>query len=138
MIGTLVLMVALVICVIFAIVFNKYECIGPTVLFTFGAVLLAIAVFACTYIAIDEACCYDAYYAEKMAEYDALIYKVKNLDSTYSDEFGMRKAELIDEVGEWNVEVIKNNTLVDNIWCGILYPDWWKEVPLIDYNMIGE
>lgn len=138
MIGTLVLAIALVVCVILAIVFNRHECIGLTVLSACGAVFLAIAVFACTYMAIDEACCYDEYYAGKMAEYEALVYKVENLNSTYSDEFGMRKAELIDEVGDWNVEATKNSALADNVWCGILYPDWWKEVPLIDYNMIGE
>jgi hypothetical protein len=86
---------------------------------------------------IDEACCYDEYYAGKMAEYEALVYKIENLDSTYSDEFGMKKSDLINEVGRWNVEVTKNSALADNIWCGVLYPDWWKEVPLIDYNMIG-
>ena len=138
MIGTLVLAVALVLCIILAITFDKHEWIGLSVLSTIGAVILAIAVFVCAYMAIDEACCYDEYYASKMTEYEALVYKVENLDSTYSDEFGMRKAELIDEVGKWNVEVTKNSALTDNIWCGILYPDWWKEIPLIDYSMIGE
>ena len=63
MIGTLVLAVALVLCIILAITFDKHEWIGLSVLSTIGAVILAIAVFVCTYMAIDEACCYDGYYA---------------------------------------------------------------------------
>jgi len=137
MIGILVLAVTLIVCVILAIVSDKHECLGLSALCTIGAVFLAVSVFACTYIAIDEACCYDAHYAGKMVEYEALVYKVENLDSTYSDEFGMKKSDLINEVGRWNVEVTENSALADSIWCGVLYPDWWKEIPLIDYNMIG-
>lgn len=134
----LFLLLIAVICVIFIkIAFDK-DMPGVCALLTIiGVIAGAIIVFLGLW-AIDEACCYNEYYKGKMAEYQALVYKVENLEDTYSDDFGMRKAELINEVCEWNVEVTKNSALADNLWWGIIYPDWWKEIPLIDYNMIGE
>lgn len=138
MIGILVLAAALVLCIILTITCDKHEWIGLSIFSTIFAVFLAIAIVICACITIKETCCYNEYYEGKMEEYQALVYKIENLEDTYSDDFGMRKAELINEVCEWNIKVTKNSALSDNLWCGILYPDWWKEIPLIDYNMIGE
>ena len=76
-------------------------------------------------------------YAITMAEYEGLNYIIENVDDNYLDDFDIRKADIVNKVYEWNVKVTTNQQYCDNIWIGMFTQDFWKEIPLIDYERLN-
>ena len=72
-------------------------------------------------------------YILKQEEYEALTYKVENVNS--QDDFNLNGKAIIDEVCEWNKEIRNKQYLTNNIWVGIFWPEFWNELELIDYNI---
>ena len=64
--------------------------------------------------------------------YDALTYKMES--TTCRDEFGFLSKEVIDEVQEWNKDVRYYQTVQDDLWVGIFYPNVFDEFETIDYE----
>lgn len=98
----------------------------------FGAIL-AIALVVALCINLTES----TNYAITMAEYEGLNYIVENVDDNYLDDFDIRKADIVNKVYEWNVRVTTNQQYCDNIWVGMFTQDFWKEIPLIDYERLN-
>ena len=71
----------------------------------------------------------------KMEEYRSIEYKLDNLDS-YIDEFDINKANVIDEIQEWNKTVKENQILTHNIFVGIMRPNYWDKIPTFDYDEV--
>ena len=104
-----------------------------SVLGIFSAIILAIVLVVALYINLTES----EDYAIAMAEYEGLNYIVENVDDNYLDDFDIRKADIVNKVYEWNVKVITNQQYCDNIWVGMFTQDFWKEIPLIDYERLN-
>lgn len=66
--------------------------------------------------------------------YDSLIYKSQT--ESIRDEFGIVNKEYIDEIQNWNEELVSYKELTNNFWVGIFYPDWFNEFKTIDLNKI--
>ena len=69
---------------------------------------------------------------QKRETYDALTYKMES--TTCRDEFGFLSKEVIDEVQEWNKDVRYYQTVQDDLWVGIFYPNVFDEFETIDYE----
>ena len=71
----------------------------------------------------------------KMEEYRSIEYKLDNLDS-YVDEFDINKANVIEEIQEWNKTVKEKQILTHNVFVGIMCPNYWDKIPTFDYDEV--
>ena len=99
----------------------------------FSGIILVIVLVVALCINLTES----EDYAIAMAEYEGLNYIVENVDDNYLDDFDIRKADIVNKVYEWNIKVTKNQQYCDNIWVGMFTQDFWKEIPLIDYERLN-
>ena len=74
-------------------------------------------------------------YTAKMEEYRSIEYKLNNLDS-YVDEFDINKANVIEEIQEWNKTVKEKQILTHNVFVGIMCPNYWDKIPTFDYDEV--
>ena len=70
-----------------------------------------------------------------MEEYHSIEYKLDNLDS-YVDEFDINKANVIEEIQEWNKTVKEKQILTHNVFVGIMIPNYWDRIPIFDYDEV--
>lgn len=105
-----------------------------------GLILGVLGVFAVIIMLIcsiiDHSIAQEAY-ATKMAEYEGLVYIVENIEEDYLDDFDIRKADVVNKILEWNVNITSKKVLCDNLWVGMMYPDYWKDIPTIDYSLLN-
>ena len=101
----------------------------------FVLLFVSIILFICmsfvlfmTYVSIDAN---KAVYEET---YNILIYKAQTEE--IRDEFGILNKEYIDEIQNWNTDLIEKQKLSQNFWIGIFYPDWYNDFELIDLDNI--
>lgn len=66
--------------------------------------------------------------------YNSLIYKAET--ESIRDDFGIVNKEYIDEVQNWNTDLVGYQTITHNFWIGIFYPDWYDELETIDLKKI--
>ena len=64
--------------------------------------------------------------------YKAIEYKVTS--GACRDELGLLSKEVIDEVQEWNKDVVYYQTVQDDFWIGIFYPNVFDQFETIDYE----
>lgn len=100
---------------------------------TFSGIILAFVLVVALCINLTES----EDYAIAMTEYEGLNYIVENVDDNYLDDFDIRKADIVNKIYEWNIKVVRNQQYCDNIWVGMFVQDFWKEVPLIDYELLN-
>ena len=74
-------------------------------------------------------------YTAKMEEYRSIEYMLNNLDS-YVDEFDINKANVIEEIQEWNKTVKEKQILTHNVFVGIMCPNYWDKIPTFDYDEV--
>ena len=70
-----------------------------------------------------------------MEEYRSIEYKLDNLDS-YVDEFDINKANVIEEIQEWNKTVKEKQILTRNVFVGGMCPNYWDKIPTFDYDEV--
>ena len=92
-----------------------------------GTVVIIMIVCLCvTYSTVD------ANIAKNEELYKAITYKVES--GACRDEFGLLSKEVIDEIQEWNKDVLYNQSVQDNFWIGIFYPNVFDRFKTIDYE----
>lgn len=74
----------------------------------------------------------DAQIASHKARYEALTYKI-TADS-YRDCFGILNKSVIDEVQDWNEDVVYYKNIQDDFWVGIFYQNIYDEFETIEYE----
>lgn len=92
------------------------------------AFFIMICVMCCNYIGSDTDM------AINQETYKSLVYKAET--EAIRDEFGIINKEYIDEIQNWNTDVVGYQTLTHNFWVGIFYPDWYDEFETIDLEKI--
>ena len=65
-------------------------------------------------------------------KHKAITYKLES--GACVDEFGLLSKEIMDEVQEYNVDVAKGKALQNSFWMGILFPDIYDDLKLIEYD----
>lgn len=66
--------------------------------------------------------------------YNSLVYKAET--EAIRDDFGIVNKEYIDEIQQWNSDLVKHQTITHNFWIGIFYPNWYDEFKTIDLYKI--
>ena len=66
--------------------------------------------------------------------YDSLAYKTET--ESIRDDFGIVNKEYIDEVQDWNTNLVGYQTITHNFWIGIFYPNWYDEFETIELDKI--
>ena len=64
--------------------------------------------------------------------YKSITYKVES--GACRDKLGLLSKEIIDEVQEWNKDVLCYQNVQDNFWVGIFYPNIYDQFETIDYT----
>lgn len=94
-------------------------------------VISIIVLFFMTIVLICEYTTANAYLQQNKERYNALTYKVESEECR--DEFGLLNKEIVDEIQDWNEDVVYRKEMQNNFWVGIFYPDIYDEFKTIDY-----
>lgn len=87
-------------------------------------VVISLLVMAYNYIGADAG-------VERNKErYKTLIYKLETEEAR--DEFGLLNKEIIDEIQEWNEDVVYYKNIQDNFWTGVYYPNVFDQFETIE------
>ena len=72
----------------------------------------------------------DAFVARNQERYKTLVYKVET--DAARDEFGLLNKEIIDEVQDWNEDLVYYQNIQDDFWLGIYYPNVFDQFEIIE------
>lgn len=72
----------------------------------------------------------DSKAAEYEVRYEALTYQLEN--ELYEQDGGCGKQQLMEQIMEYNTEIVAGRTDRDNIWYGIFIPDIYHDLELIE------
>ena len=100
-----------------------------------GTVIMIIAIFAIviSLFFISGNCIgVEASIARCNEQYEALTYKMES--GACRDEFGLLSKEVIDEIQDWNEDVVFRQNIQDDFWLGIYYPNVFDQFNTIDYE----
>ena len=124
----IILVASIILCVI-----SNRECWdGLEMCSALVAMLVGIAVIVMSIYLCVEYSTVDANIAKNEELYKAITYKVES--EACRDEFGLLSKEVIDEVQEWNKDILYYQNVQDNFWVGIFYPDVFDRFETIDYE----
>ena len=105
----------------------KLELLGELV-----TILSGFAVIVSLFLIIGEYTTIDSYLEKSREQYKAITYKIES--DACRDEFGLLNKEVIDEIQEWNKDTRFYQSIQDNFWVGIYYPNVFDEFETIDYE----
>ena len=134
----ILLLIGAVVFTVIAIKFNDDYTLGNFLVQTFSVVAVICCVIS--FIIVLGNAFYSistevSGYTAKMEEYHSIEYKLDNLNS-YVDEFDINKANVIEEIQEWNKTVKEKQILTHNIFVGIMHPNYWDRIPTFDYDEV--
>ena len=95
-------------------------------------VISAVVLFFMIIFLICEYTTANAYLQKNNERYDALTYKIES--GACRDEFGLLNKEIVDEIQEWNEDVIYRKEMENNLWVGVFWADICDELKTIDYE----
>ena len=73
----------------------------------------------------------------KMNErYKALSFKAES--DFARDELGLLNKEIVDEIQNWNEDIVYRREMQDNFWVGVFYPDIYYDFKTIDLNKLNK
>ncbi len=90
-----------------------------------ACVVLSLICIVCEYTTVDSKV------ASNKVKYESLCYKLES--DSVRDDFGLLNKEIVDEIQEWNEDLVYNKEMQDNFWVGIYYPNIYnqfKTIPL--------
>lgn len=70
--------------------------------------------------------------AEMNEQYKGITYKVES--GACRDELGLLSKEVIDEVQEWNEDIVYYQNVQDDFWIGIFVPNIYDQFETIGYE----
>ena len=105
----------------------EFELLGELV-----TAISGFAVLISLFLIIGEYTTMDSYLEKNREQYKAITYKIES--DACRDEFGLINKEVIDEIQEWNKDIIFYQNMQDNFWLGIYYPNVFDEFETIDYE----
>lgn len=134
----ILLLIGAIVFTVITIKFNDDYTLGNFLVQTFSAVAVICCVIG--FIIVLSNILYSASietsgYTAKMEEYRSIEYKLDNLDS-YVDEFDINKANVIEEIQEWNKTVKEKQILTHNVFVGGMCPNYWDKIPTFDYDEV--
>ena len=119
--------VALLIIGIVVLLFTYHDDLGLLII-----VLSAFAIVVSLIVIIVNYTTANAQVETNKERYKAIMYKAET--ESYYDEFGLLNKDVIDEIQEWNEDLVFNQEMQDNFWLGIYIPNIYDEFETIDYK----
>lgn len=103
-------------------------------IFTGAAISIigGIVAFIMLIIIISTHCGINAQVQKWRETYTALTYKLES--GSCRDEFGLLNKEIIDEIQNWNEDVVYKQNIQRDFWVGIFFPNVFDEFETIDYE----
>ena len=96
------------------------------------AVISGIAVIVMLIVIIISHSAVDAQLACHRERFEALTYKVESTE--YRDEFGLLNKSVVNEIQEWNEDLVYNKAIQRDFWLGIFHPNIYDEFETIEYK----
>lgn len=122
--------IALIISIVLWIIGEKIWSDGVAISGEISTVLSGAAIVISLLIIIVNYIYIDAEVAGSKQTYDSLVYQYEN--NIYEDDL-VGKKELYNQIQDWNEDVVYFQTIQDNFWVGIYYPnvyDQFETIPL--------
>lgn len=94
-------------------------------------VFAVIAILISGIIMIDNYGNNEAYIAANNQIYESLTYQLEN--DLYDNDNDLGKKELYNEIQEWNKDLAYYQSIQDNFWFGIYYPNVFDQFEFIEY-----
>lgn len=70
--------------------------------------------------------------AKHQETYKALTYKLES--GACRDKLGLLNKTIIDEIQDWNENIVRKKSFQKDFWVGIFYPNIYDEFETIDYT----
>lgn len=110
----------------------EYDFEGLSILGWIVGVISGIVAAIMLIVIISAHCTAGAQVELWKEQYKALTYKLES--GACRDEFGLLNKEIIDEIQDWNQDVVYNKRIQKDFWIGIFYPNVFDEFETIDYE----
>lgn len=111
---------------------SEYDFEGLSILGWIVGVISGIVATVMLIVIVSTYCTADAQVELWKEQYKALTYKSES--GACRDEFGLLNKEIIDEIQDWNQDVVYNKRIQKDFWIGIFYPNVFDEFETIDYE----
>lgn len=99
---------------------------------TIIAAIMGLCILVSGIILVDSHGGKDAYIAERNQKYESLVYQMEN--DVYENDNDLGKKELYNEIREWNEDLAYRQSIQDNFWFGIYYPNVYDQFEFIEYR----
>ena len=96
-----------------------------TIIFGLVFVLLSIGM-ACEYVNIDGRI------EEYKTEYNSLVYQYEN--NIYDNDNDLGKKELMNDILDWNKDLVYMQNAQDDLWIGIFFADIYDQFKMIELD----
>ena len=97
--------------------------------------IMGLTVLVMSIILLTNSIGIDAEIEESKEIYKAINYKVES--GACRDELGLLNKEVIDEIQEWNKNVVYKQKIQDDFWVGVFYPNVYDQFETIEYEKYG-
>lgn len=110
--------------------YNRPIMFGISILLTiFGGTAVLVS-SACLIYAYTTA---DAYVANNQQIYESLVYQYENKVFDNDDDV-VGKKELYNQIQDWNQDLAYHQSIQDNFWVGIYYPNIFDQFEFIELS----
>lgn len=103
-----------------------------TCMAVFGAIAFVVLLIVYFCIAIPA----DGDYAQNIQRREALVYQLEN--NMYSNDNEIGKFELYSQIKEFNEDLAVGKAMMDNIWIGCFFPDFYENIDYIPFEISNE
>ncbi len=95
-------------------------------------VLMIIAIAVSGFIILVQYTMADAQVALNQQIYESLTYQLEN--DLYENDNDLGKKQLYDEIQKWNKDLAYYQSIQDDFWLGIYYPNVFDQFKFIEYK----
>ena len=96
------------------------------------SIISGLSIIISLFLSIGQYTTMNAYLEKTREQYKAITYKIES--DACRDEFGLLNKEVIDEIQQSNKDLRFYQSIQDNFWLGIYYPNVFDEFETIDYE----
>lgn len=123
----LIIAVVLTVCAVYS--YRYDDCSGWTFILSIlsGASILIVSIMG--FVVIDAHTGVEAYIAKNEQVYNSLVYQLEN--GLYENDNDLGKKELYNQIEDWNKDLAYHQTIQDEFWNGIFYPNIYDQFEYI-------
>lgn len=100
---------------------------------TTSTILFCLAIVANLIIIVGQYTTVDPMVDKCQRTYESLVYQYEN-NVFDSDDDVIGKKELYNQIQDWNEDLAYHQSIQDNFWLGIYYPNIYDQFEFIEYK----